>query len=195
MFCLSTKTLSFSPKTWGIPERNILSEDQNAFLSNWTEVCRRKKTPRITKSLGGSSVAWRHQKRLCSRPAFSNHLSLASSRLEGKAQMERDGYLILVHQLLERFSLNFIRLLRVVITPSESSKRLETIAWNSGQERLPFVRKFPSNCTGIFLGGHRKQERVVPFTNTGKFFAFSRRDLKPGTGNPNKWYRKFRSFR
>ena len=58
-----------------------------------------------------------------------------------------------------------------------------------------FSEKFPSNGTG-FLGG-------APETGTGLSctifkipvnFSLSL-DLKPGTGNLNKWYRKFRSFR
>ena len=43
---------------------------------------------------------------------------------------------------------------------------------------------------------HRKQERdwVVQFTKVPVNFSLSL-DLKPGTGNANKEYRKFRSFR
>ena len=57
-----------------------------------------------------------------------------------------------------------------------------------------FGEKFPSNSTGIFL---------VPKTGTGLSciiykipvnFSLSL-DMKPGTSDPNKWYRKFRSFR
>ena len=57
-----------------------------------------------------------------------------------------------------------------------------------------FGENFPSNGTGIFL---------APKTGTGLSctiykipvnFSLSL-DLKPGTGNPNKWYRIFRSFR
>ena len=57
-----------------------------------------------------------------------------------------------------------------------------------------FGGKFPSNGTGIFL---------APKTGTGLSctiykipvnFSLSL-DMKPGTSNPNKWYRKFRSFR
>ena len=61
-------------------------------------------------------------------------------------------------------------------------------------ERLPFGGKFPSNGTGIFF---------APKTGTGLSctvdkipvnFSLSL-NLKPGTSNPNKWYRKLRSFR
>ena len=57
-----------------------------------------------------------------------------------------------------------------------------------------FGENFPSNGTGIFL---------APKTGTGLSctiykipvnFSLSL-DMKPGTCNPNKWYRKFRSFR
>ena len=57
-----------------------------------------------------------------------------------------------------------------------------------------FGEKFSSNGTGIFL---------APKTGTGMSctiykipvnFSLSL-DLKPGTGNANKWDRKFRSFR
>ena len=61
-------------------------------------------------------------------------------------------------------------------------------------ENFPFAWKFPSNGTGIFL---------APKTRTGssctiykilvKFSLFL--DMKPGTSDLNKWYRKFRSFR
>ena len=57
-----------------------------------------------------------------------------------------------------------------------------------------FGEKFPSNGTGIFL---------APRTGTGLSCTIYKipancslsLDLKPGTGNPNKWYRIFRSFR
>ena len=57
-----------------------------------------------------------------------------------------------------------------------------------------FTGKFPSNGTGIFL---------APKTGTGLSctiykitvkFSLSL-DMKPGTSYPNRWYRKFRSFR
>ena len=56
-----------------------------------------------------------------------------------------------------------------------------------------FGEKFSSNGTGIFL---------APKTGTGMSCAIYKipvnfslsLDLKPGTGNANKWDRKFRSF-
>ena len=57
-----------------------------------------------------------------------------------------------------------------------------------------FGEKFPSNGTGIFL---------APKTGTGLScsiykipvnFSLSL-DMKPVSSNPDKWYRKFRSFR
>ena len=58
-----------------------------------------------------------------------------------------------------------------------------------------FGEKFPSNGTGIFF--------LATKTGTGLSCTvyeipanFSPSlDLKPGTGNPRKWYRKFRSLR
>ena len=56
-----------------------------------------------------------------------------------------------------------------------------------------FGGKFLSNGTGIFL---------APKTGTGLSCTIYKipvkfplsQDMEPGTSNPNKWYRKFRSF-
>ena len=65
-------------------------------------------------------------------------------------------------------------------------------------ERLPFVRKFrwkiPVKWYWYFLGTeNRNGTELYHLQNTGKFSLSL--DMKPGTSNPNKWYRKFRSFR
>ena len=65
-------------------------------------------------------------------------------------------------------------------------------------ERLPFVRKFrwkiPVKWYWYFLGTeNRNGTELYHLQNTGKFSLSL--DLKPGTGNPNIWCRKFRSFR
>ena len=68
------------------------------------------------------------------------------------------------------------------------------------KERLPFVRKFGENFRQMvlvffFFGGTKNRNGIectiykIPVN-----FSLSL-DLKPGTGNPNKWYRKFRLFR
>ena len=50
--------------------------------------------------------------------------------------------------------------------------------------------KFLSNGTGIFFGTeNRNGIELYHLQNTGQFFLSSL-DLKPGAGNPKKWYRK-----
>ena len=61
-----------------------------------------------------------------------------------------------------------------------------------------FARKFRwkilSNGTGIFLGTeNRNGIQLYHLQNTGKFPLSL--DMKPDTSNPNKWCRRFRSFR
>ena len=75
--------------------------------------------------------------------------------------------------------------------------RLACVDFSVDLERLPFVGKFgekiPSNGTGIFWA----QKTGILCCTIYKIplnFSLSL-DLKPGTGNPNKWNRKFRSFR
>ena len=54
--------------------------------------------------------------------------------------------------------------------------------------------KFSSNCTGIFLGTENGNGiELYHLQNTSKFSLSL--DLKPATGNPNKWYRKLMSSR
>ena len=58
-----------------------------------------------------------------------------------------------------------------------------------------FSEKFPSNGTFVLGTGNRNGiELYLEFFKIPVNFSLSL-DLKPGTGNPNKWYRKFRSFR
>ena len=57
-----------------------------------------------------------------------------------------------------------------------------------------FGLKFPSNGTGIFLApkmGTRLSCTIYKIPVNSSLFL----DLKPGTGNPNERYRKFRSLR
>ena len=53
-----------------------------------------------------------------------------------------------------------------------------------------FGEKFPSNGTGIFFGTEKRNTIYKIPVN----FSLSL-DMKPGTSNLDKWYRKFRSFR
>ena len=61
-----------------------------------------------------------------------------------------------------------------------------------------FGEKFPSNVAGILLlsakTGTGLSCTIYKITKILVNFSLSL-DLKPGTGNPNKWYRQFRSFR
>ena len=57
-----------------------------------------------------------------------------------------------------------------------------------------FGLKFPSNGTGIFLAPKMGTRLTCTIYKIPVNFSLSL-DLKPGTGNPNKWYRKFRSLR
>ena len=57
-----------------------------------------------------------------------------------------------------------------------------------------FGEKFPSNGTGIFLAPETGTGLSCTIYKIPVNFSLSL-DMKPGTGNPNKWYRKFRSFR
>ena len=66
------------------------------------------------------------------------------------------------------------------------------------KERLLFVRKFrwkfSSNASGIFVGTETGTELSFTIYKIPVNFSLSL-DKKPGTSNPNKWYRKFRLFR
>ena len=57
-----------------------------------------------------------------------------------------------------------------------------------------FGEKFPSNGTGIFLAPKTETGLSCTIYKIPVNFSLSL-DLKPGTGNPNKSYTKFRSFR
>ena len=59
-----------------------------------------------------------------------------------------------------------------------------------------FGEKCPSNGTGIFffLAPKTGTELSCTIYKTPIDFPLSL-GIKPGTGNPNNWYRKFRSFR
>ena len=57
-----------------------------------------------------------------------------------------------------------------------------------------FDEKFSSNATGIFVGTETGTELSFTIYKIPVNFSLSR-DMKPGTSNPNKWYRKFRFFR
>ena len=57
-----------------------------------------------------------------------------------------------------------------------------------------FDEKFSSNATGIFVGTETGTELSFTTYKIPVNFSLSL-DMKPGTSNPNKWYRKFRSFR
>ena len=62
---------------------------------------------------------------------------------------------ILVLRLKNIFvSLNFIRLLQVVITPSERRKWLEAIGWISGYIFVPHLQMFTSNLKYILFFPH-----------------------------------------
>ena len=54
--------------------------------------------------------------------------------------------------------------------------------------------KFPSNGTGIFLALKTGTGLSCTIYKIPVNFSLSL-DLKPGTGNRNNWYRKFRPFR
>ena len=54
---------------------------------------------------------------------------------------------------------------------------------------------FPSNGTGIFFFFSPKQETGLSCTIYKPINFSLSLDMKPGTGNPSKWYRKFRLFR
>ena len=56
-----------------------------------------------------------------------------------------------------------------------------------------FVEKFPSYGTGIFLAPKAGTGLSCTIYKIPVNFSLSL-DMKPGTGNPNKWYRKFGSF-
>ena len=53
-----------------------------------------------------------------------------------------------------------------------------------------FGEKFLSNGTGIFFGTENRNGIESYHIQN---FSLSL-NMKPGTGNPNKWYRKFWSF-
>ena len=56
-----------------------------------------------------------------------------------------------------------------------------------------FGENFPSNGTGIFFGAQNR-DGIQSCTIYKRPVNFSLSlDMRPGTGNPNKWYRKFRS--
>ena len=57
-----------------------------------------------------------------------------------------------------------------------------------------FGEKFPSNGTGIFFAPKTGTGLSCTIYETPVKFLLSL-DLKPGTGNPSKWYRKCRSLR
>ena len=57
-----------------------------------------------------------------------------------------------------------------------------------------FGEKFPSNGTGIFFFSPKKETGLSCTIYKPVNFSLSL-DIKPGTGNPNKRYRKFRLFR
>ena len=57
-----------------------------------------------------------------------------------------------------------------------------------------FSEKFPSNGTSFFFGTGNRNGIELYIFKIPVIFSLSLA-LKPGTGNPNKWYRKFRSFR
>ena len=121
-----------------------------------------KKTTRITKSPG---------------PTFSNHFSLAISRLQDREESV---------------------LRKVARKPQESWERRVPHSGTPALGALTF-------CTEISVKIFRQMVLVfflAPKTGTGLSctiykiqvnFSLSL-DLKPGTGYPNKWYRKFRSF-
>ena len=57
------------------------------------------------------------------------------------------------------------------------------------------VKNFPSNVDGIlFLSAKTGTGLSCTIYKIPVNFSLSL-DLKPGPGNPNKWYRQFRSFR
>ena len=66
------------------------------------------------------------------------------------------------------------------------------------KEHLLFVRKFrwkfSSNASGIFVGTETGTQLSFTIYKIPVNFSLSL-DKKPGTSNPNKWYRKFRFFR
>ena len=53
-----------------------------------------------------------------------------------------------------------------------------------------FGEKFPSNGTGIFFGTENRNTIYKILVNLSLSL-----NMKPGTSNLDKWYRKFRSFR
>ena len=57
-----------------------------------------------------------------------------------------------------------------------------------------FGEKFPSNGTGILMGTENRNGIELCHLQNTSDFSLSL-DMKPGTSNPDKCYRKFRSFR
>ena len=60
-----------------------------------------------------------------------------------------------------------------------------------------FVQNFPSNGTGIFFRTKNRNGIELYHLQNNPYIHFSLFLERKGdtTGNPNKWYRKFRSFR
>ena len=56
-----------------------------------------------------------------------------------------------------------------------------------------FGEKFPSNGTGIFFGTENRNGIELYHLQIPVNFSLSL-GLKPGTGNPDNFYRKFKSF-
>ena len=78
------------------------------------------------------------------------------------------------------------------------SKKLTNLEITCKEERLPFVRNFGENFRQMVLVFF-----LAPETGTGLSCTIYKIPvnfslslvMKPGTSNPEKWYRKFRSFR